>query len=68
MFPRIPKPEMETFPAHRHDWQGRHEGIEMFKIKIGSETVSWETGRGVNITIETYRVLIPSTRIVTGLS
>ena len=37
MFPRIPQPEMETFADHRHDWQGTHEGVTQFKIKMGGE-------------------------------
>jgi hypothetical protein len=37
MFPRIPEPEMETFAAHRHDWQGKHDGVKIFKLKAGGE-------------------------------
>jgi hypothetical protein len=37
MFPRIPEPEKETFAAHRHDWQGKHEGVTMFKLGLGGE-------------------------------
>lgn len=34
MFPRIPKPEAETFALHKHEWQGTHEGLDIYKIKI----------------------------------
>ncbi|PNS20926.1 Procollagen galactosyltransferase 1 [Sphaceloma murrayae] len=34
IFPRIPKPEAETFGIHKHDWQGKHEGLDVYKIKI----------------------------------
>jgi hypothetical protein len=34
MFPRIPKPECETFGNHRHEWQGKHDGLDQYKIQI----------------------------------
>lgn len=37
MFPRIPEPEFETFAIHRHDWQGTHDGVTQFKVKMGGE-------------------------------
>lgn len=37
MFPRIPEPEFETFGIHRHTWQGAHEGVTQFKVKMGGE-------------------------------
>ncbi|GME28561.1 putative glutathione-dependent formaldehyde-activating protein [Neofusicoccum parvum] len=37
MFPRIPAPEAETFTIHRHDWQGVHQGVDQYKIKIFEE-------------------------------
>ncbi|KAF4464506.1 glutathione-dependent formaldehyde-activating [Fusarium albosuccineum] len=37
MFPRIPAPEWETFALHRHDWQGKHEGVVQWRIKVGEE-------------------------------
>ncbi|KAL1641505.1 hypothetical protein SLS58_006010 [Diplodia intermedia] len=37
MFPRIPAPECESFALHRHDWQGVHEGVDQYKIKIFDE-------------------------------
>lgn len=33
MMPRIPEPEAEGFGAHRHPWQGWHEGTEVYKVK-----------------------------------
>jgi hypothetical protein len=39
MFPRIPDPEFETFAEHRHEWQGKHDGVKMFKIRVGGETL-----------------------------
>lgn len=33
IFPRIPAPEWESFALHRHDWQGKHEGMVQYKIK-----------------------------------
>jgi len=37
MMPRIPEPEFETFAIHRHPWQGNHEGVPQYKIKVGGE-------------------------------
>ncbi|KAF4311606.1 putative glutathione-dependent formaldehyde-activating protein [Botryosphaeria dothidea] len=37
MFPRIPAPECETFALHRHDWQGVHQGVDQYKIRIFDE-------------------------------
>ncbi|KKY26691.1 putative glutathione-dependent formaldehyde-activating [Diplodia seriata] len=37
IFPRIPAPECESFALHRHDWQGVHEGVDQYKIKIFDE-------------------------------
>lgn len=37
MFPRIPTPEWETFALHRHDWQGKHDGVVQWQIKVGEE-------------------------------
>lgn len=34
LFPRIPKPQFETFAEHRHDWQGTHEGLEQYATLI----------------------------------
>lgn len=39
IFPRIPKPEMETFASHRHEWQGKHEGLDQYKIKIFEDKI-----------------------------
>ena len=33
MMPRIPQPEMEGFGLHRHEWQGAHQGVQIYKIK-----------------------------------
>jgi len=30
IFPRISKPEAESFAEHRHVWQGTHNGIVQF--------------------------------------
>jgi len=37
MFPRIPKPEAETFADHRQSWQGKHDGLDQYKIKLYAE-------------------------------
>ncbi|KAF2708191.1 hypothetical protein K504DRAFT_381657 [Pleomassaria siparia CBS 279.74] len=37
IFPRIPKPEAESFALHRHDWQGTHEGVAQFEIARGGK-------------------------------
>ncbi|KAF2154618.1 hypothetical protein K461DRAFT_275747 [Myriangium duriaei CBS 260.36] len=37
MFPRIPQPEAESFASHRHEWQGKHEGMDQYKIKLFQE-------------------------------
>ena len=37
MFPRIPKPECESFAEHRQEWQGRHEGVEQFALVRGQK-------------------------------
>ncbi|KAK7178840.1 hypothetical protein DPSP01_000959 [Paraphaeosphaeria sporulosa] len=37
MFPRIPKPECESFAEHRHDWQGKHEGLEQYALIRGQK-------------------------------
>ena len=34
IFPRISKPECETFANHRHEWQGKHDGLDRYKIQI----------------------------------
>ncbi|KAJ5407976.1 hypothetical protein N7509_001859 [Penicillium cosmopolitanum] len=39
LFPRIPAPEFETFGLHRHEWQGYHPGVEVYKIKAFGEKV-----------------------------
>lgn len=33
IFPRIPQPEHEAFGLHRHEWQGKHDGVNQWKIK-----------------------------------
>ncbi|KAK0258990.1 hypothetical protein LTR91_023716 [Friedmanniomyces endolithicus] len=33
MMPRIPQPEYEGFGLHRHEWQGKHDGVTTFKTK-----------------------------------
>ncbi|KAF2717419.1 hypothetical protein K431DRAFT_233137 [Polychaeton citri CBS 116435] len=33
IFPRIPQPEAEGFGLHRHEWQGKHVGTEVYEIK-----------------------------------
>ncbi|TKA83790.1 hypothetical protein B0A55_00055 [Friedmanniomyces simplex] len=33
MMPRIPQPEYEGFGLHRHEWQGKHDGVTSFKTK-----------------------------------
>ncbi|KAI7239722.1 hypothetical protein KC330_g1782 [Hortaea werneckii] len=33
IMPRIPQPEMEGFGLHRHEWQGTHGGVQIYKIK-----------------------------------
>lgn len=40
MMPRIPQPEAETFADHRHPWQGKHDGLDQYKIKIFQEKVA----------------------------
>lgn len=40
MFPRIPKPECESFALHRHSWQGKHEGLTQFEIVRGGKKLS----------------------------
>ena len=42
MFPRIPRPEMETFADHRHDWQGKHEGLIQYRLTIHGNKVEDE--------------------------
>lgn len=37
MFPRIPRPECESFAEHRHEWQGKHEGLEQFALIRGQK-------------------------------
>jgi hypothetical protein len=38
IFPQIPKPQFETFAAHRHEWQGVHEGLVQFAtVKDGKK-------------------------------
>lgn len=37
LFPRIPKPEAESFAAHRHEWQGVHEGVVQFETVRGGK-------------------------------
>ncbi|KAJ4299938.1 hypothetical protein N0V90_005185 [Kalmusia sp. IMI 367209] len=37
IFPRIPKPECESFAAHRHEWQGKHEGLEQYTLVRGQK-------------------------------
>jgi hypothetical protein len=37
MFPRIPQPECESFALHRHDWQGKHEGLVQYEIARGGK-------------------------------
>jgi hypothetical protein len=37
LFPRIPAPEFETFALHRHEWQGLHRNVELYKIKAFGE-------------------------------
>ncbi|KAG8627016.1 hypothetical protein KVT40_004499 [Elsinoe batatas] len=34
MFPKIPKPEAETFGLHKNEWEGKHEGLDVYKIKM----------------------------------
>jgi len=35
IFPRIPDPEFESFAAHRHEWQGKHDGLRQYKFLPG---------------------------------
>jgi len=37
MFPRIPAAEAESFSLHRHPWEGKHEGVTTYKIKLFGE-------------------------------
>jgi hypothetical protein len=37
MFPRIPKPECESFAEHRHEWQGKHDGLEQYALVRGQK-------------------------------
>ncbi|KAF2822479.1 hypothetical protein CC86DRAFT_330075 [Ophiobolus disseminans] len=37
IFPRIPKPECESFALHRHEWQGKHEGLVQYEIVRGGK-------------------------------
>ncbi|KAI8932472.1 hypothetical protein NX059_010657 [Plenodomus lindquistii] len=37
MFPRIPKPECESFALHRHEWQGKHGDMPQFEIIRGGK-------------------------------
>lgn len=37
IFPRIPQPEAESFAAHRHEWQGVHEGVTQFETLRGGK-------------------------------
>lgn len=39
MFPRIPAPEFETFALHRHEWQGKHDGVVQYKVRPWEETL-----------------------------
>ncbi|GAB7347434.1 hypothetical protein MBLNU459_g4353t1 [Dothideomycetes sp. NU459] len=40
MFPRIPDPEFETFGDHRHPWQGKHDDVVQFKVRMGGEKLN----------------------------
>jgi len=33
MMPRIPQPEAEGFGLHRHAWQGKNDGVEVYELK-----------------------------------
>ncbi|KAK4550140.1 hypothetical protein LTR36_003107 [Oleoguttula mirabilis] len=33
MMPRIPQPETEGFGLHRHAWQGKNDGVAVYKLK-----------------------------------
>lgn len=44
MFPRIPEPEAETFSAHRHPWQAKHDGVEQYKVKMFGDKLEPEEG------------------------
>ena len=33
MMPRIPQPEIEGFGMHRHPWQGKNQGVLVYKLK-----------------------------------
>ncbi|KAF2469174.1 uncharacterized protein BDR25DRAFT_289404 [Lindgomyces ingoldianus] len=35
LFPRIPAPEAESFAEHRHEWQGKHDGVVQFATVRG---------------------------------
>ncbi|KAF2439961.1 hypothetical protein P171DRAFT_369329 [Karstenula rhodostoma CBS 690.94] len=37
MFPRIPKPECEGFAEYRHEWQGKHDGLEQYALVRGQK-------------------------------
>ncbi|UPX11913.1 uncharacterized protein EKO05_0002497 [Ascochyta rabiei] len=39
MFPRIPKPECESFALHRHSWQGKHDGVTQYEIGRGGKVL-----------------------------
>ncbi|KAH6340011.1 hypothetical protein HBI37_114820 [Parastagonospora nodorum] len=43
MFPRIPQPECESFAAHRHEWQGKHEGLVQYEIARGGKKLGQGT-------------------------
>ena len=34
IFPRIPHPAMENFVAHKHDWEGKFDGVVKYKTRI----------------------------------
>jgi hypothetical protein len=39
MMPVIPKPEMESFAAHKHTWFNKPEGITSYKILRSGEVM-----------------------------
>jgi hypothetical protein len=39
MMPVIPKPEMESFAAHKHTWFKKPEGITSYKILRSGEVM-----------------------------
>lgn len=44
MMPRIPEPEWEAVGEHRHEWQGKHPGMKIYKFAPTGELL--DDGKG----------------------